>query len=176
MKNVKLKALEEKVSNCDLLTAALLKLAQVDTYDADAVLEEMQSFDTILDQVQVTLTKKLGSDVGVQASMPLFKPASTPDEPVQPEVAPNKSYLTWKRLRAKTSGLGTNTPVPSARESNKDNLLLNSVPMTSVHGTPAKRDVSQLEFSGPNANYMGALARLFDAAQVLGKTFLVCMF
>ncbi|KAJ5791377.1 uncharacterized protein N7518_008388 [Penicillium psychrosexuale] len=167
VKNVKLKALEEKVSNCDLLTAALLKLAQVDTYDADAVLEEMQSFDTILDQVQVTLTKKLGSDVGIQASMPLFKPASTPDESVQPEVAPNKSYLTWKRLRAKTSGLGTTTPVSSARESSKDNLVLNSVPMTSVHGTPAKRNVTQLEFSGPNANYMGALARLFDAAQVL---------
>ncbi|CAI7570939.1 unnamed protein product [Penicillium glandicola] len=167
VKNVKLKALEEKVSNCDLLTAALLKLAQVDTYDADAVLEEMQSFDTVLDQVQVLLAKKLGSDVGVQASMPLFKPASTPDEPVQPEVAPNKSYLTWKRLRAKTSGLGTTTPVPSARESSKDNLVLNSVPMTSVHGTPAKRNVTQLEFSGPNANYMGALARLFDAAQVL---------
>ncbi|CAI7601276.1 unnamed protein product [Penicillium crustosum] len=167
VKNVKLKALEEKVSNCDLLTAALLKLAQVDTYDADAVLEEMQALDTVLDQVQATLTKKLGSDVGVQASMPLFKPTATPDEPVQPEVAPNKSYLTWKRLRAKTSGLGTTTPVPSARESNKDNLLLNSVPMTSVHGTPAKRNVTQLEFSGPNANYMGALARLFDAAQVL---------
>ncbi|KAJ5498429.1 hypothetical protein N7453_007480 [Penicillium expansum] len=147
VKNVKLKALEEKVSNCDLLTAALLKLAQVDTYDADAVLEE---------------------DAVVRySSMPLFKPASTPDEPVQPEVAPNKSYSTWKRLRAKTSGLGTTTPVPSARDSNKDNLLLNSVPMTSVHGTPAKRNVTQLEFSGPNANYMGALARLFDAAQVL---------
>ncbi|KAJ5571789.1 hypothetical protein N7535_005449 [Penicillium sp. DV-2018c] len=167
VKNVKLKGLEEKISNCDLLTAALLKLAQVDTYDADAVLEEMQSFETVLDQVQGLLSKKLGSDVGVQASMPLFKPASTPDEPAQPEVAPNKSYLTWKRLRAKTSGLGTSSPVPSARESNKDNLILNSVPMTSGHGTPAKRNVTELEFSGPNANYMGALARLFDAAQVL---------
>lgn len=171
VKNVKLKALEEKVSNCDLLTAALLKLAQVDTYDADAVLEEMQSFEIILEQVQGLLSKKLGSDVGVQASMPLFKPASTPDEPAQADVAPNKSYLTWKRLRAKTSGLGTTTPVPSARESNKDKMILNSLPMTSVHGTPAKRNVAQLEFSGPNANYMGALARLFDAAQVLGNIF-----
>ncbi|KAJ5770759.1 uncharacterized protein N7511_002810 [Penicillium nucicola] len=167
VKNVKLKALEDKVSNCDLLTAALLKLAQVDTYDADAVLEEMQSFESVLDQVQAFLSKKLGNEVGVQASMPLFKPASTPDEPAPVESAPNKSYLTWKRIRAKTSGLGTTTPTPSARESNKDNLTLNSVPMTSVHGTRAKRNVTQLEFSGPNANYMGALARLFDAAQVL---------
>jgi hypothetical protein len=170
VKNVKLKAVEDKVSNCDLLTAALLKLTHVDAYDADAVLEEMQSFEGVLDQVQGVLSKKLGNEVGVQASMPLFKPASTPDEPVHVEAAPNKSYLTWKRLRAKTSGLGTTTPVTSVRESNKDNLTLNSVPMTSVHGPPAKRNVTQLEFSGPNANYMGALARLFDAAQVLGKS------
>ncbi len=33
----------------------------------------------------------------------------------------------------------------------------------------SKRDVSQLQFSGPNANYMSALARLFDAAQAIGK-------
>lgn len=169
VKNVKLKALEDKVSNCDLLTAALLKLAKVDSYDADAVLVEMQSFEGILDQVQGFLSKKLGNEVGVQASMPLFKPASTPDEPAQPEAAPNKSYLTWKRLRAKTSGLGTTTPVPGARESNKDNLTLNSVPMTAVSGAQSQRNVTELEFSGPNANYMGALARLFDAAQVLGK-------
>ncbi|CAG8182418.1 unnamed protein product [Penicillium olsonii] len=167
VKNVKLKALEDKVSNCDLLTAALLKLAKVDSYDADAVLVEMQSFEGVLDQVQSFLSKKLGSDVGVQASMPLFKPASTPDESAHTEAAPNKSYLTWKRLRAKTSGLGSTTPTPSARESNKDNLTLNSVPMTSVNGAQVKRNVTELEFSGPNANYMGALARLFDAAQVL---------
>jgi hypothetical protein len=169
VKNVKLKAVEDKVSNCDLLTAALLKLAHVDAYDADAVLDEMQSFEAVLDSVQGFLSKKLGNEVGVQASMPLFKPASTPDEPVHVEAAPNKSYLTWKRLRAKTSGLGTTTPVPNVRESNKDSLTFNSVPMTSVQGTHAKRNVTQLEFSGPNANYMGALARLFDAAQVLGK-------
>lgn len=33
----------------------------------------------------------------------------------------------------------------------------------------AKRDISQVQFSGPNANYMGALARLFDAAQVIDQ-------
>lgn len=170
VKNVKLKALEDKVSNCDLLTAALIKLAKVDSYDADAVLVEMQSFEVVLDQVQGFLSKKLGSDVGVQTSMPLFKPASsTPDEPAHVETATNK-YLTWgKRIRAKTSGLGTTTPVSSARESSKDSLTINSVPMTSVHGTQVKRNVAELEFSGPNASYMRALARLFDAAQVLGK-------
>jgi len=33
----------------------------------------------------------------------------------------------------------------------------------------ATRDVSQVQFSGPNANYMGALARLFDAAQTIDQ-------
>lgn len=178
VKNVKIKAVEDKVSNCDLLTAALLKLAQVDTYDADAVLEEMQSLETVLDQVQMTLSKKLGNEVGVQAAMPLFRPNAAPEDHSHAEPAPsrtsgtsNKSYLpTWKRLRAKTSGIGTTTPTPpSARESNKDNLTLNSLPMTPTPTTHTKRDVTQLEFSGPNSHYMGALARLFDAAQVLGK-------
>lgn len=183
VKNVKLKAVEDKVSSCDLLTAALLKLAQVDTYDADAVLEEMQSLESVLDQVQATLTKKLGHDVGVHTAMPLFRPNATSEEISHVDPAPsrtsgtsNKSYLpTWKRLRAKTSGIGTtaaSTP-SSVRESNKDNLTLNSLPMTSGPTTHAKRNVTQLEFSGPNAHYMGALARLFDAAQVIGTHLLL---
>ncbi|KAJ5591753.1 uncharacterized protein N7459_002122 [Penicillium hispanicum] len=178
VKNVKLKAVEDKVSNCDLLTAALLKLAQVDTYDADAVLEEMQSLESVLDQVQAVLSKKLGSEVGVHTAMPLFRPSAVPDDPSHPEPPPsrtsgtsNKSYLpTWKRLRAKTSGIGTTaSSIPSTRESNKDHLTLNSLPMTSVPTTHTKRNVTQLEFSGPNSHYMGALARLFDAAQVIDQ-------
>ncbi|KAJ5102892.1 hypothetical protein N7532_003421 [Penicillium argentinense] len=177
VKNVKLKAVEDKVSNCDLLTAALLKLAQVDTYDADAVLEEMQSLESVLDQVQGALSKKLGNEVGVHTAMPLFRPNGAPEDAAHPDPAPsrssgtsNKSYLpTWKRLRAKTSGIGTTTPTPSSRESNKDNLTLNSLPMTSAPSSYAKRNLNHLEFSGPNANYMGALARLFDAAQVIDQ-------
>lgn len=46
-----------------------------------------------------------------------------------------------------------------------------TLPMTpQPTNRPAKRDVSQAQFLGPNANYMGSLARLFDAAQALGKT------
>jgi hypothetical protein len=45
-----------------------------------------------------------------------------------------------------------------------------SLPMTSLATIRfAKRDIGQVQFSGPNANYMAALARLFDAAQVIGK-------
>lgn len=179
VKNVKLKALEDKVSNCDLLTAALLKLAQVDMYDADAVLEEMQSLESVLDQAQVALSKKLGHDVGVQTSMPLFRPNATAEDQTHADPPPsrtsgtsNKSYLpTWKRLRAKTSGIGATPPVaPAARESNKDHLTLSSLPMTSNPTTHIKRNVTQLDSSGPNAHYMGALARLFDAAQVIGTS------
>ncbi|GKZ51347.1 hypothetical protein AbraIFM66951_005494, partial [Aspergillus brasiliensis] len=101
VKNVKIKAVEEKVSNCDLLTAALLKLAKVDTYDADAVLEEMQSLESVLDQVQMSLSKKIGSEVGVQGAMPLFKSAQVSEDsstvdapPSKPSNVPSKSYLT----------------------------------------------------------------------------------
>ncbi|CAL5874869.1 uncharacterized protein PFLUO_LOCUS9171 [Penicillium psychrofluorescens] len=179
VKNVKLKAVEDKVSNCDLLTAALLKLAQVDTYDADAVLEEMQALENVLDQVQNVLTKKLGHEVGVQAAMPLLKQGVAPEESAHVENLPSKTSSTgnkssslrsWKRLRSKTSGVGgASAPIASVRESNKDNLTLNSLPMSATPSTHPKRNVTQLELGGPNANYMGALARLFDAVQVLDQ-------
>lgn len=178
VKNVKIKAIEDKVSNCDLLTAALLKLAQVDMYDADAVLEEMQSFESVLDQVQIALSKKLGNDVGVHTAIPLFKPSGSPDDSAHQEPASsrssgtsNKSYRpTWKRLRSKTSGISTTTtPTFSApRDSNKEHLNSNSVPMTAAPVSQARRSVTSLDFTGPNSHYMGAMARLFDAAQVLG--------
>jgi len=68
VKGVKIKSVEDKIANCDFLTAALMKLAKVDTFDADAVLVEMQSFEGVLEQVQATLTRKLGNEVGVQGS------------------------------------------------------------------------------------------------------------
>jgi hypothetical protein len=178
VKNVKIKAIEEKVSNCDLLTAALLKLAKVDTYDADAVLEEMQTFESVLDQVQMSLSKKMGSEVGVQGAMPLFKAAQALDDaaaidtlPPRASNGPGKSYLSsWRKLRSKNSGFGA-APLAGPKEATKDHLTISSLPMTSVtNNQPAKRDVTQLQFSGPNANYMSALARLCDAAQVLGES------
>ncbi|KAL5364573.1 hypothetical protein BJX96DRAFT_137021 [Aspergillus floccosus] len=177
VKNVKLKAVEEKVSNCDLLTAALLKLAKVDTYDADAVLEEMQALETVLDQVQASLTKKIGSEVGVQGAMPLFRSSHPSDDPTVVEAppaktssGPSKSYLSsWRKLRSKNSGIGGTTMLSSTREPSKDNLTITSLPMTPVPNSHPTRDTTQLQFSGPNSNYMGALARLCDAAQVLGN-------
>ncbi|KKK13846.1 hypothetical protein ARAM_001547 [Aspergillus rambellii] len=177
VKNVKIKGVEEKVSSCDLLTAAMLKLSKVDMYDADAVLEEMQAFEVVLDQVQMSLSKKIGNEVGVQGAMTMFKAALALDDTAtldtissRASTATSKSYLSsWRKLRSKNSGFGTG-PLPSSKEANKDNLSISSLPMTS---TPipqlSKRNVAQLQFSGPNANYMSALARLCDAAQVLDQ-------
>lgn len=180
VKGVKLKGVEEKISCCDLLTAALQKLARVDTYDADAVLEEMQAFEIVLEQVRATLSKKLGSEVGVQNLGHMFKGASHIDENASADPlaakstnAQAKSYLSgWRKLRNKSSGAGL-TPVSSnhvTKDGGQNGLTLSSLPMTSSITTrPMKRATSQIPFSGPQANYMGALARLFDAVQVLDQ-------
>ncbi|KAE8348163.1 hypothetical protein BDV28DRAFT_153152 [Aspergillus coremiiformis] len=178
VKNVKIKAVEEKISNCDLLTAALLKLAKVDTYDADAVLEEMQSLETVLDQVQTSLSKKLSSEVGVQGAMALFKTSQGSDDtaivdflPPKTSSVASKSYLpSWRKLRSKNSGFGVTLSQSSSKDTGKDNLMINSLPMTSTPSSqPVKRNTIQQQYNGPNANYMGALARLCDAAQVLDQ-------
>lgn len=181
VKGVKIKGLEDKIANCDYLTAALMKLAQVDTFDADAVLEEMQSLEGVLEQVQATLTKKLGNEVGVQGSGGMFKDASAGGEAETSNItsksgsmSSKSSSFSWRRLRSKNSGVGLSnaysnkTPVDGPKEG----LTMATLPMTSTSVAKvrfAKRDVSQLQFSGPNANYMSALAKLFDAAQTLGK-------
>ncbi|KMP00869.1 hypothetical protein CIRG_01011 [Coccidioides immitis RMSCC 2394] len=177
VKNVKLKAVEEKISNCDLLTAALLKVAQVDTNDADAVLEEMQSLDTILDQVQLALSKKLGNEVGVNGAMHLFKSASSEDSSTFSEQSSrsssggSRSYLTpFRKLRSKSSGPNAGPSTSATKEASKDNLTMHSLPMnTTLNLRAPKRNLPELKCTGPNANYMNALARLCDAAQVLDQ-------
>ncbi|KAM0743733.1 hypothetical protein ACQRIT_001992 [Beauveria bassiana] len=173
-----LKNVDDKIANCDLLTAALLKLAQVDTCDADAVLEEMQSLEGILEQVQATLTRKLGNDVGVQGSVTFFKEAGGDGDgssgvPRSSSV-PNKPSFSWRRLRAKSSGVALSGAYNSSRtavgDAVKGDMVVPSLPMT-VQPTsrPPRRDLAQAQFTGPNANYMSSLARLFDAAQAVDQ-------
>lgn len=181
VKGVKLKNIEDKISNCDYLTAALLKLARVDTLDADAVLEEMQSLEGILEQIQTALARKLGNEVGVHSSAILFKEASVATDgeggsavPRTTSVSGKSSSFSWRRLRPKNSAVGLsasyNNRVGSS-DGPKEVANMPTLPMTpQPTNRPAKRDVSQAQFLGPNANYMGSLARLFDAAQALGKT------
>jgi hypothetical protein len=180
VKGVKIKYLEDKISNCDYLTAALQKLAQVDTCDADAVLDEMQSLETILEQVQAALTKKLGNEVGVQGSGILFKdaPAGGDGDPTasgsKTPGGGNKSSFSWRRLRSKNSTMGMANNYSSKTptlDGPKEGLTMSTLPMTSLATIRfAKRDLSDVQFTGPHANYMGALARLFDAAQVIGMS------
>lgn len=176
VKGVKLKAVDDKIAQCDFLTAALLKLAQVDTYDADAVLEEMQTLEGVIEQVQALLTKKLGSEVGVQGSGGMFKDAGADVDNVSGPKSANstsKSSFSWRRLRAKNSAVGlansySNKPTTDGP---KDGLVMSTLPMTTTSLAKVrfnKRDLSQLQFSGPHSNYMNSLARLFDAAQTLG--------
>lgn len=184
VKGVKLRNIDEKISQCDLLTAALQKLARVDNIDADAVLEEMQSLEGVLEQVQANLTRRLGNEVGVQGSGSMFKEADgvveTPNSavPRSGSVSGGKgSAFSWRRLRGKNSSAGLGTAYERGGKKDaagsgelKEDVTLPSLPMTS-HPTskPARRDMATVQFNGPNANYMAALARLFDAAQTIGK-------
>jgi hypothetical protein len=172
VRGVKIKGMDEKISACDLLTAALLKLAKVDTDDADAVLEEMQALENILDQVQASLSKKLGNEVGVQGSQSMFKEAANDNmDSAGPKSATSssKSYLSWKRLRPKNSSAGL-TSSYSTKENSKEGFSMSTLPMASAPiGRVPKRSVENAQFGGPNAHYLSSLARLFDAAQVLGK-------
>ncbi|PNP42211.1 hypothetical protein TGAMA5MH_05893 [Trichoderma gamsii] len=176
VKGVKIKNVEDKVANCDFLTAALLKLAKVDTFDADAVLEEMQSLEGVLEQVQSSLARKLGSEVGVSGGH-IFKDASVDGEggsnvPRSGSVSGKASAFSWRRLRPKTSGvaLGGSYSNRSASMETKEVTTLATLPMTpKPTSRPPKRDVSQAQFIGPNAMYMGSLARLFDAAQAIDQ-------
>ncbi|EOA84854.1 uncharacterized protein SETTUDRAFT_117184 [Exserohilum turcica Et28A] len=191
VKGVKLKNIEDKISNCDMLTAALQKLAIVDTNDADAVLEEMQSLELVLDQVQSQLAKKLGNEVGVHTVSNLFKDATTVGEGASSAdgfgkgqtgsqdyvprgaVAQGKSYLaSFRKLRSKNSGVNLAGLAGTGKSSEvpKDTLVMSTLPMTSLSSIRfAKRDFSSVAFEGPNAGYMESLARLFDSVQILDQ-------
>lgn len=177
VKNVKIKNEDDKVSSCDLITAALLKLSRVDTLDADVVLEELQSFELVLDQVQSTLAKKLGGEVGLQGASNLFRPSPILDDnealSSKSTNTSSKSYLSsWRKLRSKnSSGPGVQQPMnhATARDGARDALTIRSLPMTSnIHLRFPRREVSKVQGIGPHAQYMAALARLCDAVQVLG--------
>lgn len=220
-KGVKIKNVEEKVSQCDLLTAALQKLDRVNSDDADAVLEEMQSFETVLEQVQMLLTRRLGNDVGVQGTGSLFKDADGAVDGIdggsiggggktipRNNSVSSKGAFSWKRLRNKTSstaisnsyqgnsnnggGLVAAAAAGAAAAGRKESLAglagmgggmtdaaaamaLATLPFTDFPTSkPCKRDVASVSFSGPNAQYMAALAKLFDAAQSIGEFMLFC--
>ena len=136
-----------------------------------------------MDQVQANLSKKLGGDVGVQGAASSFKGITVIDDSASNSEAltsktnnPNsKSYLSsWRKLRSKNSlgpGLTTVSATTISKDGSKEAPTMKSLPMTTVPNPRfPKRDISQVQCMGPNPSYMGALARLCDAAQVLGMT------
>jgi hypothetical protein len=179
-RTVKFKSVEDKIANCDLLTAALGKLSKVDTYDADAVLEELQGFEEVMERVQTVLIKRLGSEVGVQALSALFKDAPVPIDSTGTtadarEPKPNKSYLSsWRKLRGKNSSSGVTIPLSSSR-TDKEVANMSSVPMTSfvsIDKRTAKQTLFKepaTSFDGPHKDYMSSISRLCEAAQVLDQ-------
>lgn len=195
-RSVKLRYLEEKVANCDLLTAALGKLSSADTYDVDVILEELQAFEGVMDRVQMALVRRLGSEVGVQGIGTLFKDAPPTDysNPVISEgkdgsrTNSGKSYLSGLRKRLnKNSGTsgggsvsgGSNSAGTGSLASNvrseSQMATMASVPMTSFVSVEKHRlgkhegSFDHGAFDGPLKEYMSSLSRLAEAAQVLGK-------
>ncbi|KAI4170859.1 MAG: hypothetical protein LQ343_004623 [Gyalolechia ehrenbergii] len=178
--NVKLKNVDEKVSSCDLLTATLLNLAKVNTFDANAVLEEMQGLEQIMEQSQAVLSKRLGSEVGVSGAAWLAKGSG--EMASSGEVyggksgnAGTKSYLSsWRKKMLKNSSMGAgfaaSTISNKPKDGDKEAPVMSSLPMTtSQHSRFPRRDLRQVEYVGPHSHYMGALARLCDAAQFLDQ-------
>lgn len=230
IKNSKLKGVEEKIANMDLLTAALLKLSSVDTLDADAVLEEMSAFESVLDQAQNNLSKKLGNEVGLAgssnflsyANAATMNPTSASGAGGDPAAQNNsnehnqsgntsstgsrtgsKSYLNWgRKLRSKNSGTALSSSYAATKEKpSEGSYTMATLPMTSSlaplrrpmrsggssgrggrgsggssggaasdSGKKANVGMWGVSVEGPNANYAGALARLCEAAQILGKS------
>jgi hypothetical protein len=183
VKNVKLKAMDDKMAQADLLSAALLRLASVDQFDANAVLEEMQAFEMVLETVRVVLQKKLGNDVGLAGSSGMFKGVPMSPEEANDVHAPKagsaaKFASSWRKLRSKSSAaqLSNYPAVPQKDGKGTDaGFTIPTLPMTSSVAVQssrtqqAKRNPATLNLSslGANAGYMASLARLFDAAQIL---------
>lgn len=176
VRNVKLKALDDKVAQCDLLTAALLKLAKVDTFDADAVLEELQAFEVILEQVRNILQKKIGNDVGFSGSSSLFKSTGEEiDAGKSTNTAAKSIASSWRKLRSKSSA----PAMGNQKDGSAPGPTMASLPMTSSSSVPSSRSHLHRKNAPPptpteltnvppiHAAYMSSLARLFDAAQVL---------
>ncbi|CAJ2503173.1 Uu.00g105670.m01.CDS01 [Anthostomella pinea] len=186
VKGVKLRFLDDKISQCDLLSAALLKLARVDSNDADAVLEEMQALETVLEVVQATLTRRLGAEVGLQGISSYRDEKDGEPAPVVPRnnsISGKGGAFSWRRLRnknsnanmtsaygAKSSSNASSGPNAYDRDTMSSGGSIPSLPMTAHPSSrPAKRDVASVRFDGPYGNYMASLARLFDAAQTVDQ-------
>jgi len=107
VQNVKLKGIEEKIAACDLVANALSRLRKVNTLDADAVLEEMQYLEGIMDQAQTMLSKKLGNDVGMKDLASSFKDAPPSSTSFDKSTSSNLGDSNLNPLTTSTSSRAT---------------------------------------------------------------------
>lgn len=180
IKGVKLKAVDEKINACDLVTAALQRLAKCKADQINSIYEEMQLLEYVLDRAQAMLAKKLGSEVGGAGAKSLYgetTQANGEDNMVTTKtgnIGGGKGYFSLRKLRTKTSS-NTLGSTYGAGQSIGADVSYTNLPMAGAGGVnralQPKRDVDSLAFTGPHANYLAALAKLFDAAQVLGEFF-----
>ena len=159
VKNAKIKGTDEKIANFDLLTAALLKLSSADTLDAEALLDELQAFEAVMDQAEANLTKKLGNEVGLQGVSTFFKnanastmsPPGTEDATTSNSNGTNEAANTastssrtgsklfkLSRLRNKSSSTNLASTFAAAKEIPKDGASMASLPMT-TSSAPLRR-------------------------------------
>lgn len=182
VKGVKIKGIEDKIGQCDVLTAALLKLAKVDTLDAAACCEELHSFEAIIENTKLQLQKKLGGDVGITGSMAAMKasPAEDPEVSSTRTSSSMKSFTnSLRKLRSKSSTtVLTPTMTLGLRRETSNDISMPSLPMTASSAVRTSRSYRNQRYPPPtptgvpfippqHANYMSSLARLFDAVQVL---------
>ncbi|KAL7271138.1 hypothetical protein RUND412_006134 [Rhizina undulata] len=182
IKGVKIRSMDEKISACELISNALTKLASVKQDDVNAIFEEMQSLEGVLDRVQTLLAKKLGSEVGPAGARTLYQADGSNSEMASnndmvtktTNFSGGRSYFSLRKLRTKNS----NTTLSNAFSTSNSHLAnageyhSSSVPMAGASADTSqqpRRNLENVTFGGPNAAYICALARLFDAAQILDR-------
>jgi len=177
IKGVKIKAIDDKINACDLVTAALQRLANVKQEQVNSVFEEMQALEGVLDRAQTVLSKKLGNEVGGIGAKSLYGDSSTSesnDNMVTTKVGNtggSGKYFSLRKLRTKASSNGLGSTFGSSPSGSNGDSSYSGLPMAGAGANASlqpKRNIDQVAFGGPHANYIAALAKLFDAAQILG--------
>lgn len=179
IKGVKIKAIDDKISACDLVSAALSKLATVKMDDINAIYDEMNSLEGVLDRVQTVLSKKLGNDVGAGGARTLYgTDGSIPENGSNSDMVTKstginggKSYFSLRKLRTKNSNTALSSGYGSSNNlTGEYNFAASGLPKAGAadQTTQPVRNLEGVTFGGPHAAYISALARLFDSAQILG--------
>lgn len=172
-RGVKIKAVDDKISACDLVSAALAKLTIIQSGEPDlnAIYEEMQSLEGVLDRVQTMLSKKLGNEVGAAGATALYGSGLNGDGggTESGKISVGKSYLSWRKLRSKNSNTALASSFGPEPAFDTPSLPMATPRVGSDSQKPPERNLKFVSFTGPNSGYTAALARVFDAAQVLGE-------